>query len=78
LTTVCPSDAPAAAVDAADFVRFEETARLARLNASYWTSISLAAERGERLTLTVHVKQAVLVTRSVLAVIKELGAQERT
>ena len=35
-------------------IRLDEIARLAELAASYWHSIELAADRGDELTVRVH------------------------
>ncbi len=51
----------------ADALAFDELARLADLASSYWRSISLAADRGDALTVTVHLKQAARVTREAFA-----------
>jgi hypothetical protein len=63
-------------VDALDFGRFDEIARLATLAASYWHSIQLAAERGDVLTARVHCHQVRLVTREAFALVKILGEPE--
>jgi hypothetical protein len=54
------------------FVRCDEIGRLAALAASYWRSVELAADRGDVLTVTVHIKQVAAVTKSALAVMAEL------
>jgi hypothetical protein len=67
--------APAARIeDALDFVRFDEIARLAGLAASYWHSVELAADRGDPLTIAVHCKQVVAVTREACKLVGTLGA----
>ena len=69
-------DEPAAAAgieDALDFVRLDEIARLAELASSYWRSIMLAAERGDRLTVLVHFKQVAAVNREAFALGGSLG-----
>jgi hypothetical protein len=61
-----------------DFLRRDELARLSDLAASYWKSISLAADRGDVLTVAVHCKQVALVTREAFALVKTLAPQEQT
>ena len=41
---------------------------------SYWQSIMLAANRGEPLTIAVHYKQVIAVTREVCALVGALGS----
>jgi hypothetical protein len=60
---------------ALDFVRLDEIARLAALAASYWHSIELAADRGDILTMRVHVHQVVRVTREAMTAMKTLGSE---
>ncbi len=70
-------DEPAAAAgieDALDFGRLDEIARLADRASSYWQSIMLAANRGEPLTIAVHYKQVIAVTREVCALVGALGS----
>jgi hypothetical protein len=70
-------DEPAAShriEDALDCVRLDEIARLAGLAASYWHSVELAADRGDKLTVAVHCKQAAAVTREAFALIGALGS----
>jgi hypothetical protein len=50
-------------------------AELAYRAASYWHSIALAAERGERLTVEVHCRQVAAVTREAFATVKTLGSE---
>jgi hypothetical protein len=50
-------------------------AELAYRAASYWHSIALAAERGERLTVEVHCRQVAAVTREAFATVKALGSE---
>jgi hypothetical protein len=68
--------APARMEDALDFLRLDEIARLADLASSYWRSITLAAGRGETLTVATHYKQVIAVTREVCALVGTLGASE--
>jgi hypothetical protein len=56
--------------DALDCNRFDQIAELAERAASYWHSVALAADRGERLTVTVHCKQVAAVTREAFATVK--------
>jgi hypothetical protein len=56
--------------------RFDEIAHLAKLAASYWASIMLAAQRGETLTARVHLHQAIIVTCPAAELIRELGEEE--
>jgi len=65
-----------ALVEALDFDRFAEIARLAALAASYWHSIALAAERGDILTTRVHAHQVRNVTVEAFAIVKTLGEPE--
>jgi hypothetical protein len=74
-------DEPAAAAgieDALDCVRFDEIARLAELASSYWRSIALAADRGETLTVVVHCKQILAITRQACLLVGSLGASGDT
>jgi hypothetical protein len=59
-----------------DTVRLDELARLAALASSYWRSIELAADRGDTLTIGVHCKQVVAVTREALTILSILGSAE--
>ena len=61
---------------ALDSIRLDEIARLAGLAASYWHSIELAADRGDELTVQVHCRQVVQVTREVLSAVKTLESNE--
>ena len=61
---------------ALDAVRLDEIARLAELAASYWHSIALAADRGNRLTVVTHCRQVASVTREAFAIVKMLGSAE--
>ena len=63
-------------VEALDFDRFAEIARLAELASSYWCSIALAAGRGDVLTARVHCHQVAGVTREAFALVKTLGSPE--
>jgi hypothetical protein len=60
--------------DELDFIRFDEIARLAGLAASYWHSVELAADRGDKLTVAVHCKQVAAVTREAFALVGALGS----
>jgi hypothetical protein len=59
--------------DDLDALRFDEIGRLAALAASYFHSIELAADRGDELTVAVHLKQAARVTREAFALAGELA-----
>jgi hypothetical protein len=59
---------------ALDADRFDAVADLAERAASYWYSIALAADRGERLTVEVHCRQVAAVTREAFAMVKALGS----
>jgi hypothetical protein len=61
---------------ALDYVRFDEIADLAERAASYWHSVALAADRGERLTVETHCRQVATVTREAFAIVKSLGSEE--
>jgi hypothetical protein len=61
---------------ALDYVRFDEIANLAERAASYWQSIALAANRGERLTVETHCRQVAAVTREAFSIVKSLGSEE--
>jgi hypothetical protein len=63
-------------VDALDFGRFDEIARLAELASSYWRSIALAAGRGDILTVRVHAHQVRSVTVEAFALVKSVGSPE--
>jgi hypothetical protein len=70
-------DEPAASPrieDALDYVRFDEIARIAWLAANYWHSVELAADRGDPLTIAVHCKQVIAVTREACALVGALGS----
>jgi hypothetical protein len=69
------SDAPLIS-DALDDVRLDSIARLAALAASYWRSVELAADRGDRHLLVLHCKQIANVTREAFAIVKALEAEE--
>lgn len=60
---------------ALDFGRFDAIAELAECAASYWRSVALAADRGERLTIEVHCRQVAAVTREAFAIVKLLGSE---
>ena len=59
-----------------DAVRVDQIARLAELAASYWHSIALAADRGERLTVVTHCRQVAAATRNAFAIVRTLGSEE--
>jgi hypothetical protein len=61
---------------ALDFARWDEIARLSELATSYWTSVALAADRGDALTVVVHCKQVLAVTREAFTLVKQLGQEE--
>jgi hypothetical protein len=70
-------DEPAASPcieDAIDYIRLNEIGRLAGLAANYWHSVELAADRGDLLTLAVHAKPVVSVTREALTLVGTLGS----
>ena len=60
--------------DALDCARLDEIARLASLAASYWHSVELAADRGDRLTVVTHCRQVSAITREVFALVGTLGS----
>jgi hypothetical protein len=60
---------------ALDRIRFDEIAELAERAASYWQSIALAADRGERLTVETHCRQVAVVTRETFSIVKSLGSE---
>jgi hypothetical protein len=67
-----PGDAVAPTIGSAlDFIHLDEIGRLAALAAS-WHSIELAADRGDVLTLRVHIHQVTQVTRETLTAVKLL------
>jgi hypothetical protein len=66
--------APQTLATAFDYDRFEAVRELAETAASYWSSIALAAERSERLTVETHCRQVAAVTREAFAIVKILGA----
>ena len=59
-----------------DAVRLDEIARLAELAASYWHSIALAADRGERLTVVTNCRQVAAVTRNAFAIVRTSDSEE--
>jgi hypothetical protein len=72
-----PEDTIEPEIDGAlDFIRLDEIARLGALAASYWHSIELAADRGDVLTVRVHIHQVVQVTREALSAVKTLESKE--
>jgi len=70
----CPSDEADKVVD---HLRLEEIARLAAMAASYWTSIQLAADRGDIHLLALHSAQVTAVTREALGLVRELAQQDQ-
>ena len=62
--------------EALDSARCDEIARLAALAASYWHSVELAADRGDTLTVRVHVHQVAAVTREAFSLTGQLGEAE--
>jgi hypothetical protein len=60
---------------ALDYGRFEAVAELAETAASYWHSVTLAAMRGERLTVETHCRQVAAVTREAFQTVKALGTE---
>jgi hypothetical protein len=66
--------APHRIEDALDYARFDEIAQLADRASSYWQSIKLAADRGDTLTVVVHSKQVITVTREALTLVGTLGS----
>ena len=73
------ADAPAPSpslADALDYGRLNTIAELAELAASYWHSVTLAATRGERLTIETHCRQIAAVTREAFAIVKALGSAQ--
>jgi len=64
---------PMILADALDYGRFDAIGELAARAASYWQSIALAADRGERLTIEVHCRQVAAVTREAFGLVKTLG-----
>jgi hypothetical protein len=59
---------------ALDYSRLDAIAEMDELAASYWHAISLAADRGERLTIETHCRQIAAVTREAFATVKSLGS----
>ena len=59
--------------DALVTVRLDELARLSALAASYWHSIELAADRGDSLTVAVHLRQVAAITRTAFEVGRDLA-----
>ena len=57
-------------VAALDALRLDEIARLADLASSYWRSISLAADRGNKLTVVTHCRQVAAITREAFAALE--------
>jgi hypothetical protein len=60
---------------ALDYARFETIAELSETAASYWRFVTLAAMRGERLTVETHCRQLALVTREAFQTVKALGSE---
>jgi hypothetical protein len=60
---------------ALDHARFDAIAEFANLASSYWSSIALAAERGERLIVETHCRQVAAVTREAFATVKAMGCE---
>jgi hypothetical protein len=67
------SIAPQTIAGALDYGRFELIAELAETAASYWSSIALAAMRGEHLTVETHCRQVAALTREAFRTVKTLG-----
>jgi hypothetical protein len=60
--------------DAVDVARFDAIAEFAELAVSYWTSIALAADRREGMSIELHCRQVAAVTREAFATVKALGS----
>jgi hypothetical protein len=60
---------------ALDYGRFDAIAEFAERAASYWHSIALAADRGDRLTIEVHCRQLAAITREAFSIVKTLGSE---
>jgi len=60
---------------ALDHARFDAIAEFANLASSYWSSIALAAERGECLVETHCCRQVAAVTREAFATVKAMGCE---
>lgn len=61
-----------------DLLRYEEIARQADLGVNLWSSLMLAAERGDDATITLNCKQIQILTRETFALVKLLGEEDVT
>jgi hypothetical protein len=68
-----PTALPPSVVDALDDGRMDAIAECADYAASYWASIGLAARRGDKLTVNVHLRQVGAINREVKALVQSLG-----
>jgi hypothetical protein len=59
--------------DALDFIRLDEIGRLAALVCSYWSSVEVAADLGDTLTIITRCWQIAAVTGAAFALVKSLG-----
>jgi hypothetical protein len=62
-------------VDALDDGRMDAIAECADYAASYWSSIALAARRGDKLTVNVHLRQVGAINREVKSLVQALGEE---
>lgn len=62
-------------VNVLDQMRADRLIELADLNASLWTSIRLAAWRGDATLIRTHLRQVGAVNREVKAIVDELGKE---
>lgn len=59
-----------------DLLRYEEIARQADLGVNLWSSLMLAAERGDNASINLNCKQIQCLTRSMFALVKLLGEED--
>lgn len=62
--------------DALDLTRYEELVRNADLGVNLWSSLLLAAERGDEPACKALCEQIRILTRSTFDLVKRLGSEE--
>lgn len=62
--------------DALDLTRYEELVRNADLGVNLWSSLLLAAERGDDAVVRLNCEQIRILTRTTFALVKRLGSEE--
>ena len=62
--------------DALDLTRYDELRRQADLGVNLWSSLLLAAERGDDAVIKLNCEQIRILTRTAFALVKRLGSEE--